>query len=157
MVSKNQLHQSTDASPGSPQSSQASVAGARSTEAPHRERVLTTDGDDDQAEELLDLLDDDYVQRILEALFDAARPARDLVEACNASRATVYRRLNRLQEYELITADVELHEDGHHRKVFESTFERATIELVDGRPEVRLVVTAPEKDSEHSPYRLSAD
>lgn len=157
MASKNQLHRSPDTSPGSPQSSQATVAGVRSIEVPHRERVLTTDGDDDQAEELLDLLDDDYVQRILEALFDESRPARDLVEACNASRATVYRRLNRLQEYELVTSDVELHEDGHHRKVFESTFERATIELVDGRPEVRLVVTAPETDSEHPPHRLPAD
>jgi DNA-binding transcriptional ArsR family regulator len=78
---------------------------------------------------LLELLEDDYARRILAAVADDPRPARDLMDACDASRATVYRRLNRLEEADLVAARTTVHPDGHHRKVFEATIEEATIAL----------------------------
>lgn len=106
------------------------------------ERTLTPGAAEDEFDAVMDLLDDEYAQRILAALADRERPARELMDACDASRATVYRRLNRLEEHGLVEVGMELHRDGHHRKVFTSTLERATVELADGTPRVRLVLTA---------------
>jgi DNA-binding transcriptional ArsR family regulator len=94
----------------------------------------TDDDDDDRSKpvdpaDLLAVLEDDYARRILAAVAEEARPARELMEACDASRATVYRRLNRLEEQDLVTARTEVHPDGHHRKVFAATLEEATISL----------------------------
>lgn len=127
-------------------------------EARPRERALTSERDGIEAEALLALLDDDYVQGILGALSGEPRSASELADACDASRPTVYRRLNRLEESGLVTAEVELHRKGHHRKVFASTFERATFELVDGTPRVRLVVTETDPGPERPlPRREPAD
>ncbi|WP_267643479.1 ArsR/SmtB family transcription factor [Haloarchaeobius amylolyticus] len=148
MSSSTQLHR--DAGTSNQTQEHEATAVADTTGAPtdsHRELVVTADGDQASPMDLLDLLDDDYASRILQALSVESRPARDLVEACEASRSTIYRRLNRLESYGLVATDVELHEDGHHRKVFESTFERATFEFEDGTPQVRLVVTEPEQVS----------
>lgn len=127
-----------------------------SEENPTHERVLTDE--EGEVETLLGLLDDDHAKRILACLDGEPRPARELVDACEASRATVYRRLNRLEEHGLVSTDVEFHRDGHHRKVFTSTFERATFELVDGAPQVRLVLAAePESEADGLPRQIPAD
>jgi hypothetical protein len=65
------------------------------------ERVLEARGSGEFAA-VLDLLEDEYTRRILEALAEEPRPARELIEATDASRATVYRRLNSLQDHGLV-------------------------------------------------------
>jgi predicted transcriptional regulator len=74
-------------------------------------------------EEVLELLDADYTQSILEAIQEEPKPARELAEQCGASRPTVYRRLNRLQDVGLVTTGMAYDADGHHRTVFEAAFE----------------------------------
>lgn len=103
---------------------------------------------------VLDLLEDEYTRRILEALADGASPACELMDACDASRATVYRRLNRLQDHGLVEVGVEPHREGHHRKVFESVLERATVEVGGGTATLRLVLATP-ADRGESPARAS--
>lgn len=103
-----------------------------------RERVIPATGA--KGTEILDLLGDEYTSRILEALSVEPRPARELVSVCDMSRPTVYRRLDRLEDHDLVSTDTTIDEDGHHRKVFETTLERVTIELVDDAPTVHLVV-----------------
>lgn len=126
----------------------------RQDEGDAREEAHVVEGE--RASELLELLEDGYARRILAALDREPRSARELVEACDASRATVYRRLDRLEEFGLVTTDMELHRDGHHRTVFDAAFRRASVELVGGTLQVRLVVGAPAPD--RSPPRpLSAD
>lgn len=119
-----------------------------------REEAHVVEGE--RASELLELLEDDYARRILAALERGPQPARELVAACDASRATVYRRLDRLEEFGLVTTDMELHRDGHHRTVYDAAFRRATVEQVGGTLQVRLVVSAPAPDRSSSPP-LSAD
>ncbi|MDL5363278.1 winged helix-turn-helix domain-containing protein [Halalkalicoccus sp. NIPERK01] len=40
--------------------------------------------------------------------------APELSEACNASVSTIYRRIERLQEYDLLDERLQLDRDGHH-------------------------------------------
>jgi DNA-binding transcriptional ArsR family regulator len=78
---------------------------------------------------VLTLLEDDYSRAILEALRADPRPARDLVEECAASRATIYRRLDRLEEAGLVDSWLSYDADGHHRTVFEATLDSVTVGL----------------------------
>lgn len=103
-----------------------------------RERVIPATSA--EGTELLDLLGDEYTSRILEALSVEPRPARELVSVCDMSRPTVYRRLDRLEDHDLVSTDTTIDSDGHHRKLFATTFERVTIELDDDAPTVHLVV-----------------
>ncbi|WP_436930695.1 ArsR/SmtB family transcription factor [Halosimplex halobium] len=82
-------------------------------------------------DELLELLDAAYTRAILEVIRTEAKPARTIADACGASRATVYRRLNRLQEAGLVDTDLACDADGHHRTVFAAAFESVTIEFTD--------------------------
>lgn len=63
-----------------------------------------------------------------------------LEEHCEASDATIYRRLEDLRELDLVAErtrpDVE---GGHHRTVFAATPRRITIDLADGRLECSIV------------------
>ncbi|GAB3316158.1 ArsR family transcriptional regulator [Haloplanus rallus] len=85
--------------------------------------------DTDRTDEVLALLEDDYSRAILEALHADPRPARGLVEACDASRATIYRRLDRLEDAGLVDSWLSYDADGHHRTVFEATLDAVTVGL----------------------------
>jgi len=117
-----------------------------------RETTRVVEGE--RAGELLALLEDDYSRRLLAALDGESRPARELVAACEASRATVYRRLDRLEEFGLVATGTELHRDGHHRRVYDAVFRGATVELAGDSLQVRLVVAAP---ADRSSPRLPTD
>ena len=101
-------------------------------------RELETDGT--ELEEVMELLSDEYTRRILMALAPGPRPARELMDVCDMSRSTVYRRLNRLQEHGVVASDLAFHREGHHRKVFELRLERFQVEMTDDEPTVRLAV-----------------
>jgi DNA-binding transcriptional ArsR family regulator len=92
-----------------------------------REEPSEVDPDD-----LLSVLEDDVGRRVLEHVAEEAKPARALVDAVDASRATVYRRLGNLEDAGLVETSMQYDEDGHHRKVFEATLERVTLELQGG-------------------------
>lgn len=119
------------------------------------ERVIPATGAD--GTEILDLLGDEYTARILEALSVEPRPARELVSVCEMSRPTVYRRLERLENHDLVSTDTTIDPDGHHRKVFATTLERVTIELDDDGPTVRLVVRDSNDEHGASSAPVSAD
>jgi DNA-binding transcriptional ArsR family regulator len=81
--------------------------------------------------EILAILDAEYTRSLLEAIRGEAMPARDLAEVCGASRPTIYRRLNKLQEAGLVESSMEYDGNGHHRTVFENTFEKLTVDMTD--------------------------
>jgi len=99
-----------------------------------RERERASEGEtNDEAvasEELLELLDANYTQAILEAIRAESKPARALAEECDASRPTVYRRLNSLQDAGLVETSMAYDADGHHRTVFEATLESVRVDVV---------------------------
>ena len=82
----------------------------------HSTEANTTESVD--AECFLDVVNDKYAQNILTALADRPTAAATLAEELDASRPTVYRRLNSLESAGLIESTVALDPDGHHRKRF---------------------------------------
>jgi predicted transcriptional regulator len=83
-------------------------------------------------EDVLSLLDDEYARAILIATSTEPMSANQLAEACDASLPTVYRRINRLTDHDLLAEQTALDDDGHHYSTYEATLESVAIELGDG-------------------------
>ena len=77
--------------------------------------------EDADQEAILSLLSDEYARRLLDALGSQSLSARELIDRMDASRATVYRRLDRLEEAGIVESSMEIHPEGHHRKQFRVT------------------------------------
>ena len=82
--------------------------------------------------ELLDLFGDEYTRRVFETVSERPRSGRAVAEAADVSRATAYRRLNDLQDAGLVTSELSIDADGHHRERFEATARHLSISLDDG-------------------------
>jgi predicted transcriptional regulator len=80
----------------------------------------------------LGLLDDEYAREILTVLSVDPKQGRELVEVCEASRPTVYRRVNRLEDAGLVAAEMTVDPDGHHCKEFRLVRDRLTVTVEDG-------------------------
>jgi DNA-binding transcriptional ArsR family regulator len=89
---------------------------------------MTDDGD-----EVLSLLDDEYARAILIETSREPMSADALTERCDASPPTIYRRIDRLDEHDLVEAEQELDPDGHHYKTYRARMERVSVELDDGQ------------------------
>lgn len=105
--------------------------------------------------ELLGLLDADYTQEILEAVGREAKSARELAELCGASRPTVYRRLNSLQEAGLVDTEMEYDADGHHRAVFEATLEAVSVDVTGDGLSVTVTRTTTDEPATRAQRRRS--
>ena len=71
-----------------------------------------------EAEDLLETLGDEYTHRVFTAVVDEPRTGSELVDATGVSRATVYRRLQELEEAGLVDSTVNIASDGNHCKRF---------------------------------------
>ena len=98
------------------------------------------DGADPTSAELLDLLGNEYTRRVYEAVADRPRSGRAVAEAADVSRATVYRRLNDLQDAGLVRTETVIGEDGHHRERFEAVAESLSVSLEGGAIEATVSV-----------------
>lgn len=94
---------------------------------------------------VVELLDDDYAREILAATSMEPLSADELAERCDASPPTVYRRLDRLRDQDLVTAQQELDPEGHHYDVFSARLSRVTVDLEDG--EYRIDIERREPDA----------
>jgi len=101
------------------------------------------DGDGD-ADELLALLNDEYARAILIELTTEPMSVSELCKVCEISDPTAYRRLNRLQDVDLIAERQELDPDGHHYKCYVATVEDVTVTFRDGTYTVRITRSEPE-------------
>lgn len=81
---------------------------------------------------VIDLISDDVVKSILTVTDQQAMSAQTLEAHCDASLATVYRRIDELVEKGLLRERVELQSDGNHYRVFEPNLERLSLYLDDG-------------------------
>lgn len=93
---------------------------------------------DSDLEEVFEIMADDCAREILARTSQQPMSAPELVEACNVSERTIYRRLERLQSLGLTTESMEIDPDGHHRAVYDTVLEAVQIELEDGEYEIRL-------------------
>ncbi|WP_436343897.1 helix-turn-helix domain-containing protein [Natronorubrum sp. FCH18a] len=88
--------------------------------------------EDSDVREFAALFEDEYAHAILIHTSTKAMSAAELSEACDASISTVYRRIERLQEHDLLDERLQPDRDGHHYKTYAARLERVEIELVDG-------------------------
>lgn len=94
--------------------------------------------EDKSIEEVLDTIGDQHARQVLAAISREPQSAKDLAEECSLSLPTVYRRIELLDEYNLVTDHTLVAEDGNHYKVYESNFESTVISLEDQEYKVRI-------------------
>jgi hypothetical protein len=116
----------------------AGKTGPRPTGAGTEGRVEPIESRPGDAPTHVSLLTDDYARSVLEALGDGPSRARDLAATCDVSRATVYRRLNRLVDAGFVAESTAIDPDGHHCKRFRLVRTAVTVTVEDGG----LAVTA---------------
>jgi predicted transcriptional regulator len=75
------------------------------------------------------LLDDEYARAILGATNSTPMSARQLATQLDASRSTIYRRIDQLEALDLLAESTDIDADGHHRSVYEARLSRITVEL----------------------------
>lgn len=89
-------------------------------------------GQDPEESGVISLLDDEYARAILVESSREPLSAAALAERCDASEPTIYRRLEQLQDHDLIVEQQQLDPDGHHYKTYQTRVERVTVEIEDG-------------------------
>lgn len=87
------------------------------------------DGSVVTADQLVDLLGDEYTRRVLETIAEEPMGGREIAERTSISRPTVYRRLNRLQEVGLVDTSMTYCPDGNHHKEYRAVLEKASLRL----------------------------
>lgn len=101
--------------------------------------------DDPDVEAVAAFLADDVARTVLAATSEEPMSAAELQERCDASLATVTRRLEELTDAGLLSETTRPRADGHHDTVYAPTLERLEIELDDG--EFRTAVDRRERDA----------
>lgn len=95
--------------------------------------------EEDRAEDVLELLGDEYARTILRATDGNPMSAAELHEAHGLSRPTISRRVNRLTDHRLLAEGTRIDpEGGHHFHVYEAAIDRLVVGLADGEFDVHL-------------------
>ncbi|GGN16924.1 ArsR/SmtB family transcription factor [Halarchaeum nitratireducens] len=83
----------------------------------------------ERVDDLLDALGDERSRAVLAALNEEPRSAKELANALDVSLPTVYRRLDTLEESDLVTAQTTVADDGNHYKQYACAFAALSIRL----------------------------
>lgn len=89
--------------------------------------TVNSEGNDEptvNTSEVLSLLSDEYARKMLNVLVEDSLSARALSEQLDMSRATVYRRLNRLESAGVVQSSMAVDPEGYHRKQFSVVVDR---------------------------------
>lgn len=92
-------------------------------------------------DEVFALLDDEYARSLLSATSHEPMTAPELIEQCEMSKSTVYRRLNELEKCGLVKAVRVPDLDGNHRKRYEAQLDELVVSLDQGDFKVDLQTT----------------
>lgn len=79
------------------------------------------------AEPLLELLGDEYTQRVLRAIGDESLTGSELIERAGVSKATAYRRLDDLQEAGIVESTMRIDPDGHHCEQYQLAVDNLSV------------------------------
>ena len=104
---------------------------------------MSEDCDD---EKILALLDDEYARAILTATSAEPMSAQTLSERCDASVTTIYRRIDRLKDCDLVEEQLQPQPDGNHYKMYASRLESFSVRFEDG--EMRAEITRAEAEED---------
>ena len=86
---------------------------------------------DTETEQLLALLDDEYARTIILETYRDPQSVDALSAACDADPSTVYRRIDRLQDHDILQDQQRLDPGGHHYKVYVARLEGVAIDVTD--------------------------
>lgn len=86
---------------------------------------------DHETEELLTLLEDEYTRTIIVESYREPRSVNALSTACDADPSTIYRRIDRLQQRDLLQDQQRLDPNGHHYKVYTARLEGVAIDVTE--------------------------
>jgi predicted transcriptional regulator len=89
-------------------------------------------------EEILNTIGDEHARTVLAAISRDPRSAKELAEECDLSLPTIYRRLELLQEHDLITERTAVADDGNHYNIYECNFDSTVITLEDQEYKVQI-------------------
>jgi len=78
------------------------------------------------------LLDDEHVRSILAATSAEPLSATELSERCDVSTSSIYRRVERLAEADLLEDRVRPRSDGHHETVYVAALDRFELRVRGG-------------------------
>lgn len=81
---------------------------------------------------VVSLLDDEHVRSILVATSERPRSASELSDRCGLSTSSIYRRLDRLTDAELVSERTRPRSDGHHETVYVCRLDRFELTVRDG-------------------------
>ena len=81
---------------------------------------------------VVSLLDDEHVRSILAATSETPLSANELSEHCGVSTSSIYRRLDRLTDADLVGERTRPRSDGHHETVYVSRLDRFELTVHDG-------------------------
>lgn len=84
------------------------------------------------------ILEDQYSREILAAASREPIAARELATTVSADPSTVYRRLDRLEEFDLVTSHIRPTTSGHHYSVYRTRLQRVTVELDAGEYHITI-------------------
>jgi DNA-binding transcriptional ArsR family regulator len=105
----------------------------------HRWALHGTVAEERSIEEVLDTIGDENAREILAAISIEPRSAKELAEECDLSLPTVYRRIEILEEHDLVKDRTLVADDGNHYKIYESNFDSTVISLEEeGEYRVRI-------------------
>lgn len=94
--------------------------------------------DDRRVEEILDAMGDTCARDVLAAICREPRSAQDVASMLDHSLQTVYRRIDLLEEYGLVTSQIQIAGDGNHSRVFEAAFDDVLVSVEDEQYDVRI-------------------
>jgi DNA-binding Lrp family transcriptional regulator len=93
---------------------------------------------EDATEVILDTFGDRRTRHVLATVGREPRSAKAIAEELDLSLPTVYRRIEDLQDHDLVVDRTEIADDGNHYRVFECNFESTVISLEGGEYRVRV-------------------
>lgn len=91
-----------------------------------------TVSDDPPADAVLSALEDEYARAILTATDQTPMTANELADVCDASLPTIYRRLERLTELDLLDKRTQFSDEHRHYNTYRAALDRLVVELNDG-------------------------
>lgn len=89
-------------------------------------------------EDVASILEDECSRTILAETSVEPMSASDLDDRLDASRPTIYRRIEDLEACDMIESRTRPDTEGHHHKVFVATFDRLTVDLSEGEYEYQV-------------------
>lgn len=95
---------------------------------------------------VFDILGCEIAREILALASLRPLSASQLADRCGVSEPTIYRRINALEEHDMLAEQTEIADDGHHYKQFRTTLQEARFHVEDGTYDIDIRINRDYSD-----------